>query len=838
MSLKNLITTGYGTSIYKKTRLLKDQLTKAATLKNQQIFLQRCITHRILPKSFHMQNPLQNQRSKELQRKYSYDLLVCAKNEVKKKFFKTINCITETRRELEFVLNSNDMTTVSRCTNLARENRFLSTRQKLKKKFESLAARQGVHVANKVPTKQADAAAEQSSTTSGDLPQQIVKPVTLNLSGENVSDDIISILNLGPKFVPTSRKIPYMDIITATESKALTLSRANENTKAQTLRQEVMKILKTARTPTSNLTKKQGLALKELKSNSDVLVYPFDKGSGLVLIKKEEVLQKLKEQVGETKVVKKDPTSAFATNIQNMVRKIKDKITKQEYRDIYPSDPIAPRMYGAIKAHKPEKNFPMRMIVSTIGTANYGLSRFLVKLIQPTLNENDSRLLNSKTFVEKARTWEIDPGETQVSYDVVNLYPSIPIQASISVITTLLQQDESFSSRTKLTIEEVCMLIKITLSRCYFLWEDEIHVLQDSGPIGLSLMVVMAEGFLQFHEKNAISQALSHIPPINLKTFVRYVDDSHARFPSTGEADQFLGYLNAQDENIQYTVEPETEDGLNFLDVNIKNNGLGKYEFAIHRKQAITNVQIKPHSSHDPKVLKGVFKGFVHRAFTLCSDKHIDDELSFLVDSFKENGYSESILTGIIDSYRKNQRINQSTGGVESESIEQANIVKLPWIPGVSVRLKKTFRKAGFKAVFKSGNNLSAILTARNKCKLPKNSSPGIYKVNCSCGKYYIGETKLQVSTRIKQHQKNSFLGNTAHSGLCQHDSVCEGEIQWGEAETIKVEERYYERKIREALEIQRQNAVQAGCNQDAGQYMSNEHWLPIYKQIKRTDVT
>ena len=36
---------------------------------------------------------------------------------------------------------------------------------------------------------------------------------------------------------------------------------------------------------------------------------------------------------------------------------------------------------------------------------------------------------------------------------------------------------------------------------------------------------------------------------------------------------------------------------LNFLDVTIINTGAGKYEFKIHRKIAITNVQIKPHSS-------------------------------------------------------------------------------------------------------------------------------------------------------------------------------------------------------------------------------------------------
>ena len=445
--------------------------------------------------------------------------------------------------------------------------------------------------------------------------------------------------------------------------------------------------------------------------------------------------------------------------------------------------------------------------------------------------------MNSKSFVEKARNWEIEPDEIQVSYDVVNLYPSIPIKASCDVVAGLLNQDEGFSGRTQLTVEEVHTLIKVTLSRCYFLWEDEIHVLKDSGPIGLSLMVVMAEAFLQFHETNAINNALLQNPPINLKSFVRYVDDSHARFMTNEESDRFLEHLNAQDASIKYTVERETSDGLNFLDVNIKNAGLGKYEFSIHRKKAITNVQIKPHSSHDPKVLKGVFRGFVHRAFTLCADQHIEDELKFLVDSFKENGYPESLLNGIIDSYRSKLQNNQGVGGVVQDP-ENHPVVKLPWIPGVSDKLKKSFKKAGFKAVFKSGNNLSTILTSKNKCKLPQNSSPGIYNLKCSCGKNYIGETKLQVATRIKQHQRNSFLGNTAHSGLCNHDSVCDGEIMWGEVATIKIEPRYYERKIREALEIQRHDAIRNGCNQDTGQYMDNEFWLPIYRKISDTDAS
>jgi hypothetical protein len=66
----------------------------------------------------------------------------------------------------------------------------------------------------------------------------------------------------------------------------------------------------------------------------------------------------------------------------------KGRLTKDEYQQIYPSDPIPPRMYGVVKAHKPEKLYPMRIVVSTIDTPNYGISNYLVKLIQPILNEN------------------------------------------------------------------------------------------------------------------------------------------------------------------------------------------------------------------------------------------------------------------------------------------------------------------------------------------------------------------------------------------------------------------------------------------------------------------
>ena len=97
----------------------------------------------------------------------------------------------------------------------------------------------------------------------------------------------------------------------------------------------------------------------------------------------------------------------------------------------------------------------------------------------------------------------------------------------------------------------------------------------------------------------------------------------------------FLQILNAQNPCIKYTVQNEKENKeINFLDIKIINNLEGKYDFKIHRKDAITNIQIKPTSYINPKILIGIFKGFLHRASKICSAKYFEEEVSFLKNMF------------------------------------------------------------------------------------------------------------------------------------------------------------------------------------------------------------
>ena len=128
----------------------------------------------------------------------------------------------------------------------------------------------------------------------------------------------------------------------------------------------------------------------------------------------------------------------------------------------------------------------MTTIVSTIGTVSYGTSKYLVEIIQPTLNKSIHRVINSYTFVQEAKTWEIYQDEVQVNYDVVNLYPSVPVDKAINVLRDTLNNDkEHLKECTKLTLTNIHRLTELCLSKCYYLDKNNLLLFQNNGPIGL-----------------------------------------------------------------------------------------------------------------------------------------------------------------------------------------------------------------------------------------------------------------------------------------------------------------------------------------------------------------
>ena len=301
----------------------------------------------------------------------------------------------------------------------------------------------------------------------------------------------------------------------------------------------------------------------------------------------------------------------------------------------------------------------------------------------------------------------------------------------------------------------------------------------------------------------------------------------------------FKTILNQQDQSIQYTVESQDSSSqLSFLDITVMNNGAGTYDFKVFRKQAITNVMQKPSSSVNPELVNGIFKGFVTRAIRICSPEFLQSEIDFFINVFRENGHDGNQLKYIAATMTATTEVPATisndtiTPPVSVAEAPADPVMRLPWIPRISPRIRKILRKYGVKTVFTSGRSLSDIL-CNHKSELPKNSHPGVYLLQCQCNAYYIGETKKRVHTRIMEHEKNVFKGQWKQSGATEHAKNCPHQFEWQGASTLAIEPDYRRRKIRESLEIRKaKRSHQLVVNRDQGTMMRTDAWDVLMGKI------
>ena len=105
--------------------------------------------------------------------------------------------------------------------------------------------------------------------------------------------------------------------------------------------------------------------------------------------------------------------------------------------------------------------------------------------------------------------------------------------------------------------------------------------------------------------------------------------------------------------------------------------------------------------------------------------------------------------------------------------------------------------------------------------------------VNCKCNKRYVGETKLKVSSRTRQHIKSIENEKWDSSGVSFHAKTCKEGFDWDGVSILKVESKKFDRK---ALEIQFQETSphsEHGLNQNDGQYVTTTFWKSMLSYLR-----
>ena len=105
-----------------------------------------------------------------------------------------------------------------------------------------------------------------------------------------------------------------------------------------------------------------------------------------------------------------------------------------------------------------------------------------------------------------------------------------------------------------------------------------------------------------------------------------------------------------------------------------------------------------------------------------------------------------------------------------------------------------------------------------------------VYSIPCSCDEEYIGETGRSIKTRLKEHSVDIKHERTKNSAVAEHSKKTNHYICMEKAKVLALEEHYNKRRIREVLEIEKQ---QKKINRDDGLILS-KFWKPISNLLKK----
>ena len=300
---------------------------------------------------------------------------------------------------------------------------------------------------------------------------------------------------------------PIEACITSTEQAATKLP----TQEADELRSDVNRILKQLQQQHNkqcNLNPSQHRALTEFKMDNTRVVHTVDKGVAMVIMDKEDYINKAQALLQDTntyKVLHKDPTSHLKNKLITLLKDIKQTggLITQKYKQLYPTSAVPPSSMACPKSIK--QISPLGPLFPVGVSITYGVAKELSHIIKPLVGQSPHHLKNTQHFIQQLQGKRLEPGETITSFDVKALFTSIPVQPSIQIVKQRLQQDKTLPQRTSMSIPEITSLLEFCLSHTYFLFQGK-HYEQVLGAVmGSPISPLIANIFMEEFEVQALS---------------------------------------------------------------------------------------------------------------------------------------------------------------------------------------------------------------------------------------------------------------------------------------------------------------------------------------------
>lgn len=480
----------------------------------------------------------------------------------------------------------------------------------------------------------------------------------VNLTDVEVPDDVALVLSFGPKFCFPPRDnlegtITFLDSFCAglennfpveTHNEAfrqLSIEINNENINHVTTRSVWLEFLNY-----------RVNSFKKLHTNC--IIMRSDKGKHVVLIDKDNYIKKMNDLVLSTNdYIRINNVDVLVLERKNndfvkILLKSGTILSGSDYED---SCTHLARMYGLIKIHK--KDLPVRPITSACCSPGFKLAKLITRILSETFHEEGFHVKNSMDFVKLIRDIDIEDDELMISFDVVSMFTNIPIDLMVTLIEA---RARNIFTGFNIEYELFGRILVFLLKECaVFQWNDVTFKQRDSLAMGSPLSPILAKILMS----NIVDWILPRLT-IKPKMLALYVDDSFW-IVKRSEVDHILSLLNDYHPKIKFTVERETNEHINFLDVTVIRKN-GKLLTNWYKKQFASSRLLNYFSYHEKTCIAETAAAYVRMVLNLSNAEFFLENKEILIDVLRLNSFPETEIIGIM-----NENYTLMKGFVEKE---------------------------------------------------------------------------------------------------------------------------------------------------------------------------
>jgi hypothetical protein len=451
----------------------------------------------------------------------------------------------------------------------------------------------------------------------------------------------------------------------------------------------------------------------------------------------------------------KDPTNKYQSEIKKTI-----KNNNLDYYKINIMNPRTPLLYGQPKLHKTDS--PMRPVVSYVNAPNYKLCKYMNNILPDKINfKSDKAIKNTIELITKLNKMQISPTDKLISFDVKSLFTSIPINELNDILKDHINNSNIESSEKPKYLE----MLNTCIQQNYFKFNQEIYKQINGLPMGNPLSPLLAEIYMAHFEKIIFNSNNKHIKQITF--WARYVDDIFCIFKGTErQANGLLKHINSLNDKIQFTIEFENNNQLNFLDITIKKDN-NKLAYNIYRKPTYTDTIIHAKSKQSWTIKMSPFHSYIHRLLNIPMNPiDYNKEVQIIKTIAQNNGYNPKIIEDIIK-HKQKKILQKNFYPIVNES-ENKKWHTLNYIPTISKQITKILNKFDVKIINVNTNNVGTMLI-NGKDKIPTLEKSGVYQINCKdCQAIYVGQSGRNIKTRLNEH-KRAILQNLPNTGFTEH---------------------------------------------------------------------